>query len=675
MKQLSAFVIILFFFFSLPFPGELKAQCTTLGQTPFTAFPVCGLDTFLQQEVPYCVNNTIPVPGCANAQYNDKNPYWYRFTCYETGTLGFMINPIDGDDDYDWQIFDITNNAPGDVYTDPSLFVVANWAGTYAPTGAGPAGLNMVECASDPLQVPPVTTISRMPQIFKGHTYLLMVSHYTDTRQGYKLSFGGGTASITDPVDPFVLSAQPSCDAMEITVKLSKRMKCSSLASDGSDFFIPGISQKIVSATGIGCSSGFDMDSVILRFDAPIPAGSYQVTVKTGTDQNTIMDNCDKQIPENFQVTAEVLPKQPTPLDSIAPLSCAPQYVDLVFKKNINCSSIANDGSDFSVSGPFPLGIQSAEGICNNGLSTIVRVHFTQPVVHEGDYIISLKPGFDGNTIIDECGEETLPATIGFYVKDTVSADFSFEILQGCRTDTVKYFNNGGTSITSWSWTFDSVLTSSQQNPVMYYSVYGDKNVQLSVTNGFCSDTVSTAFYLDHDSLRAVMSGPPVFCPDDVAVFKDSSIGKIVAWNWQFGNGNTSSLQDPAPQIYPRVDRDRLFPVRLIVESDKNCFDTASSFIKVVYNCYIAVPSAFTPNQDGLNDYLYPLNAYKATQLQFRVFNRWGQPVFQTTDWTKKWDGTVNGNQQPAGTYVWMLEFTDESGTRVFKKGTTVLIR
>ena len=97
--------------------------------------------------------------------------------------------------------------------------------------------------------------------------------------------------------------------------------------------------------------------------------------------------------------------------------------------------------------------------------------------------------------------------------------------------------------------------------------------------------------------------------------------------------------------------------------------------MKVVDNCYIAVPTAFTPNGDGVNDYLYPMNAYKATQLLFRVFNRNGQLVFETRDWTKKWDGTFRGNPQTSNVYVWELSYTDATGKRIFLKGPALLIR
>ena len=70
------------------------------------------------------------------------------------------------------------------------------------------------------------------------------------------------------------------------------------------------------------------------------------------------------------------------------------------------------------------------------------------------------------------------------------------------------------------------------------------------------------------------------------------------------------------------------------------------------------------------------LNAYKADNLEFRVYNRWGQLVFETKDWTRKWNGTINGNPQAAGTYVWMLQYTHhDTGQHFSLKGTTVLIR
>ena len=106
------------------------------------------------------------------------------------------------------------------------------------------------------------------------------------------------------------------------------------------------------------------------------------------------------------------------------------------------------------------------------------------------------------------------------------------------------------------------------------------------------------------------------------------------------------------------------------------CYDTASEQITKLQSCSIAVPNAFTPNGDGKNDYLYPLNGNLTSSLEFQVYNRYGQLVFETRDWSKKWDGTIGGKPQPTGTYVWMLHYTEgASGKSFFLRGTSVLIR
>src|ERR1700679_280110 len=76
---------------------SLRAQtCTTLGQTPATAFPVCGSNTFVQDSVPLCNDGSVTVPSCQNdgVNYTAMNPFWYKFTCFKSGTLGLLISPF-----------------------------------------------------------------------------------------------------------------------------------------------------------------------------------------------------------------------------------------------------------------------------------------------------------------------------------------------------------------------------------------------------------------------------------------------------------------------------------------------------------------------------------------------------------------------------------------------------
>ena len=647
------------------------------GQTPRTAFPVCGTTVFTQDVVPECVNSSIPVVLCSGdgISYSDKNPFWYQFTCFKSGTLGFIIQPNNQDDDYDWQLFDITGHEAGEVFSDVALFLTGNWSGSSGATGTGNGATNIIECASSPGDN--VSTFSKMPDLIEGHVYLLMVSHYNDGSQsGYKLSFNAGSASITDPDFPTLSNARSNCDGTQVSLKLNKKITCNSIAADGSDFTVTGSAVTVASAVGIGCSTGFDVDSVVINLSSSLDAGTYSLTVKSGKDGSTLLDNCSNSVAENASVPFEVFARQPVPLDSITPPLCAPSSLQLVFKKNIQCASVSKDGSEFAISGPYPVKVIAADGFCTNDLSSVINLQLASPVVHEGTYTITLLSGTDGNAITDECGIETPPgATINFSVKDTVSADFTYLLTEGCRYDTLQYFNSADNGKTTWNWIFDSI-TNAEQNPLIVYNTFGNKTSQLVVNNGFCSDTSIVNFYLDHDSLRAAFTGPAVYCPNDLAYFKDTSAGNIINWYWQFGNGFTSTLQVPPVQVYSISGRDRLFPVQLIVSSNKSCYDTVVKYIKVANNCYIDVPTAFTPNKDGLNDYLYPLNAYKSSGLEFKVFNKFGQLLFQTKDWTNKWDGTFNGSEQPPGVYVWFLQYTNtDTGKTVFQKGTTVLIR
>ena len=659
--------------------GYSQNTCGGLGQTPGGAFPVCGTDTFKQTTVPACGGRTLVAPGCGNA-LSDLNPFWYRFTCYTAGSLGFLITPNNLNDDYDWQLFDITNHNADDVYADPSLFVACNWSGEKGVTGATDAGNSLVVC-----ETPDANTyrnpFSTKPNIIEGHEYILLVSHFLgDDQSGYDLSFRGGTASITDPKLPALASARAICDGVKMTVKLNKKMKCSSLNADGSDFTVtPGVAP-IIAAEGVNCINGFDMDSVVLTLASPIPPGNYTIAMKSDNSGINLLDNCNRSIPDGQSLPVTVYPLFPTPMDSLTKPGCAPDVLQLVFSKPMLCSSITTSGSEFTVSGPTPVSVIGAMGTCDeSGLSNVINLKLSAPIQSGGTYRITLNVGTDGNTVFNECGKETPAGSfVDFYVADTVSAVFNYIIKWGCKVDTIDFTHDGRNGVNSWQWVFDGSITSSQKDTSIIYNVFGNKNATLTVSNGNCRQTYSVIdIFLDNE-LNAAFESTSDVCPGDPALFVDNSYNRVVGWNWDFGNGFTSTLKTPASQFYTASNNNviRDVPVRLIVQNDLGCKDTAINIIHVVGNCYIAIPKAFTPNSDGLNDYLYPTNAYKARNLKFSVYNRGGQKIFETTNWTNKWDGTFKGQPQDPGTYVWTLVYTNiDTGQRFELKGSTILIR
>lgn len=87
------------------------------------------------------------------------------------------------------------------------------------------------------------------------------------------------------------------------------------------------------------------------------------------------------------------------------------------------------------------------------------------------------------------------------------------------------------------------------------------------------------------------------------------------------------------------------------------------------------IPNAFTPNNDGKNDNFKPILLGNINQYQFTIFNRWGQSIFQSTTPAQGWDGTLKGDMQPSGTFVWICTYQLAGSPVVTKKGTVILIR
>jgi gliding motility-associated-like protein len=115
---------------------------------------------------------------------------------------------------------------------------------------------------------------------------------------------------------------------------------------------------------------------------------------------------------------------------------------------------------------------------------------------------------------------------------------------------------------------------------------------------------------------------------------------------------------------------------RVRVFSSGNCYADDEVVVKIFRSGPdIIVPSAFTPNSDGRNDLLRPIAVGITDFRYFKVFNRWGQLLFSTSEAGRGWDGSYQGALQPSGTYVYETEGMDYLGKRLFRKGSVVLIR
>jgi gliding motility-associated-like protein len=133
------------------------------------------------------------------------------------------------------------------------------------------------------------------------------------------------------------------------------------------------------------------------------------------------------------------------------------------------------------------------------------------------------------------------------------------------------------------------------------------------------------------------------------------------------------NIPDPTATYDGSVDSIRY---KVLVSDEKNCLDSAFINVKIFKTtAQIFVPTAFTPNGDGVNDLFRPIGVGIKTIEYFRVYNRWGELVFSTTVNGQGWDGKISGTPQATNTFVWIVKGIDYLGKPFFKKGAVTLIR
>ncbi len=127
----------------------------------------------------------------------------------------------------------------------------------------------------------------------------------------------------------------------------------------------------------------------------------------------------------------------------------------------------------------------------------------------------------------------------------------------------------------------------------------------------------------------------------------------------------------PDPVLNSTIDN----TYHVLIVNRYGCSIQDSIQVKYYTGPDIYVPNAFTPNDDGINDLLKPIPVGISKLNYFRVFNRNGQLVFQTSQAGQGWDGRINGDPAVVNTYVWEVKGIDYTGKTIFRKGTVVLIR
>ena len=238
----------------------------------------------------------------------------------------------------------------------------------------------------------------------------------------------------------------------------------------------------------------------------------------------------------------------------------------------------------------------------------------------------------------------------------------------------------GGATIATWNWTFgDGSPNGGTQNPSHNFPSAAIYNTQLIVTSSQgCIDTIVQAV--------TVLPGPTAnFTSSDFTGnvnqtinFSDQSTNGPISWAWDFGDSaidSTSTLQNPS-HIYSAGG---YYDVCLIVTDINGCTDTVCK--TEIISMPPDVPTGFTPNGDGENDVFYVYGG-PFKKIEFRIYNNWGELIFESTDITncmghtcKGWDGKRNGIDQAVGVYVYTVVGVTEDDKAHKISGDVTLLR
>ena len=115
------------------------------------------------------------------------------------------------------------------------------------------------------------------------------------------------------------------------------------------------------------------------------------------------------------------------------------------------------------------------------------------------------------------------------------------------------------------------------------------------------------------------------------------------------------------------------FPVELLVEDKYGCTDSTGveMTVRPVYNIY--VPNAFSPNEDDVNDRFRAFVYCPLDQFELKVFDRWGEQVFESKDINQGWDGLKNGDIYEPGVYAWYITYVADGQKQILSGDVTLV--
>ena len=526
----------------------LSAQppCAGPGATAQTAQAVCATQSFQQQFIPPCTGVVLPpitgnICPAGDNLIPTSNSAWYKINIFQTGTLGFTITPAMPGADYDWVLFNVTNQAPQNVYI-TNLVVGYNQSATTGPTGCSAAGTVDYNCLGA------TPRFNRLLPVIAGEEFLLMVKKFSGTGTEYNILFGGGTALLTNSLPPSVTSAAiVGCNPSQIRVNFSEEIRCNSVTTTGQTEFIISNGPHTITGIAYSCNTGSNsFNTLTLSLQNPLPPGNYTLTVNSGGDGNTLLDVCGDPMAAGVPVAFTIPPQTPPTITQVTKANCAGTILKVALSQPVLCTSISPNGSEFNITPGSPT-INSVTTNCSGSiLSTdTIFINLQNPLA-DGNYTLTagISPS-DGNTFIDNCGILMAVGTNRAFTIATTPAPTVTNPPAYCQSFTAVVLQATGTNLLWYASATGG--TGSTTAPVPSTTTAGTFNFYVSQTIANCEGPRALITVTVNPSPVAPTVNPATFnyCTGQTATVL-SATGFNILW-YTTATGGTGSSTAPTP--------------------------------------------------------------------------------------------------------------------------------
>jgi gliding motility-associated-like protein len=247
------------------------------------------------------------------------------------------------------------------------------------------------------------------------------------------------------------------------------------------------------------------------------------------------------------------------------------------------------------------------------------------------------------------------------YPGNFANLDTSYHL---CPHQEVQLSPTGGVS---YRWSPSLFLDDSLSAAPWVRAIVSQAYTVIAKSQHGCTDTLSTHVII-HPAGHIFLGDSVTIFPGEAYQIKSQTNCSYFSWFPPAGLDNPN-VSDPVATP--------VISTRYIVKARTEWGCEAADSINIYYDIssLIAVPNVFSPSGSGVNSKLYLLRRGEATLNYFRIFNRWGNLVFETTDINEGWDGTYKGKPQPLGVFVYEIEAATNTGGTFRKHGNVTLLQ